>query len=430
MNVLIMNAPHVPSYFNAGHHWPIFETAAYLRRLGNGVQVDCMDAGALIFTWKEIGDRLFSGKYDLIAVMLDFDTSDNLERLLRYIRELSPESKLIFFGRLCKRIPDFFQQYEVDAIVFHGDDESGVSQYLRFLRDANHKPSGCMIRESGAWHQYAGEYLPSDEWAFPDLDEIPFRAYYRLYLNEANKFCGLPRKRELVAHVSRGCPFACPFCDVWEMQGKQDRRLTPKRLVSYIRSAMRTGRFDYVSMYSPVFTLSPVWTEEFCDRMRLNPSAWKCVTTAACLSPSMISKMARAGCVRISIGVESLYYSDVNAPVPQAKRCDEEMFGRIAVRCAEERVELNCFIMLGVPGTSTSDCLRTVRKLREYGVRIRPTAYTPYHEMRGEMKLADIGKFNRQLLNATFPENEKQALYGVLFGGKQADEKNEKSRLR
>ena len=34
MKILCLVPPYVPSYFNAGHHLPVFQVAAYLREKG------------------------------------------------------------------------------------------------------------------------------------------------------------------------------------------------------------------------------------------------------------------------------------------------------------------------------------------------------------------------------------------------------------
>ncbi|HEX9336266.1 MAG TPA: hypothetical protein VF892_10280, partial [Pseudonocardiaceae bacterium] len=57
--VLIVWPPHVPSYFNAGHHLPLFLVAAYLRARHPDRPVRTLDAGALNLTWKQVGDILY-----------------------------------------------------------------------------------------------------------------------------------------------------------------------------------------------------------------------------------------------------------------------------------------------------------------------------------------------------------------------------------
>ncbi|MDD9140044.1 MAG: hypothetical protein NQ127_03970 [Candidatus Cardinium sp.] len=60
MNILCIIPPYIPSYFNAGHHLPIFQVAAYLRHKTHHT-VDTVDAAALNFHWKDVCDLLIKG---------------------------------------------------------------------------------------------------------------------------------------------------------------------------------------------------------------------------------------------------------------------------------------------------------------------------------------------------------------------------------
>ena len=54
MRVLIALPPMVPSYFNAGHHLPIFQVAAYIRKNVPDAKVTCIDGAALNLTWRDL----------------------------------------------------------------------------------------------------------------------------------------------------------------------------------------------------------------------------------------------------------------------------------------------------------------------------------------------------------------------------------------
>ena len=54
MKILCIIPPHIPSYFNAGHHLPLYYVASYLRENITNISVECVDAAALNYTWKEI----------------------------------------------------------------------------------------------------------------------------------------------------------------------------------------------------------------------------------------------------------------------------------------------------------------------------------------------------------------------------------------
>ncbi len=418
--ILVINSPHVPSYFNAGHRLPIFQVGNYLRKNCKDTSVKCLDIAALNYTWKEIGDILFQGKFDLIAIMLDYDSADNFERLLKYIYELSFNSKVLVYGRLCKQNPDFFKKYKISAIIRGGDDEIAILRYWKYILGQSKKLVGCSIFQDGKWMDYKEkEYLSVENWVFPDISEIPYDKYMELYKNDSNKFCGIPNKKELVIQVSRGCPIGCKYCDVTNMQGCTDRRLEPNVLFDYIIENFKKYSFNYVSMYSAIFTLNDKWVKEFCSLlMQSNTEVpWKCVTTIEHLTIELIEIMAKANCIRISIGVETLFQSADNCELPVIKRNTLEKVIRIAKKCKDSGIELNCFVMLGIPGITYQEAQNTIQTLMELGVRIRPTVYTPYYKINKSMSLQQLSDYNRQIFeNSTLPDTEKDRFYEIIFG--------------
>lgn len=420
MKVLVIWPPHIPSYFNAGHHLPVFQVGAYLRKSSNINEVHCIDAGALNYSWKDIGDLIMQNQFDVIAIMNDFDAVEDFHRFTKYARELTNnEVKIVTFGRLSKQIPEFFYRYNIDGVVHSGDYEASVESFINYISGNDNNPSGLSIKVNGEWvKQEMGKYLTSEEWVLPDVNDIPYGDYQKMYMRDENKFCGIPQRNELVVNVARGCPVGCSFCDVPKMQGRKDRRLSVERVVNYIEESFIKQPFEYVSMYAPTFTLNKKWVIDFCNRLKEKGSKypWKCVTTIFHLSEELVKNMAESGCVRISVGVETL---DVGASgsLPKIKRESEQKFNQIAQWCLEYGVELNCFVIFGLPGESLEGAKYTMRKVRENHARVRPTIYTPYNFMHAEMSEEEVAEYNRQLFAPNIVDKEEAyKIYEVFFG--------------
>lgn len=419
MKILIIWPPHIPSYFNAGHHLPLFQVAEYIRENHKVKEVICIDAGALNYTWKEIADILSKNKFDIVAIMNDFDAVDTFERIVTYIRELSKHSKIITYGRLSKQIPGFFKKFDIDAISVSGDYEVCVNEFIELQYNTEINPKGLIYKDSSDIWKYgeAGEYLPSSEWKYPNLKEIPYDAYENMYINDRNKFCGIPFRRELVINVSRGCPVGCDFCDVPKMQGTIDRRVNYEELVNYIEFSFKEFNFEYISFYSPTFTLNREWTVNFCDLLisKGKKYSWKCVTTIQHLDKELIEKMSESGCIRISIGVETIDEKAKDA-LPIIKQNIKEKLITIVDICNKNNIEVNSFIILGLPNESVDGAIETIKFLESLDVRIRPTIYTPYNLMNNNMNLNEVNKFNRQLfVNSSLTEKEKDCLYNMFY---------------
>ncbi|WP_437620390.1 B12-binding domain-containing radical SAM protein [Sorangium sp. So ce1151] len=418
LRVLVIWPPHVPSYFNAGHHLGLFEVGAYLRQMREVAEVKCVDAGALNLTWKHVGDLLFE-QFDVIAIMNEFDALEGFGRIVRYARALSPGTRIVTFGRLSSQVPGLFERYDIDAIVHSGDYEAGVEAFVRRVAGTPGDLPGVAVQEGGAWVQptQPGVFLDPQTWVLPDIREIPYDAYMRLYLSDQNKFCGIPERLELVLPVARGCPLQCEYCDVPAREGLRERRLPVDRAVRYIEDSFAAAPFEYIAMYAPTFTLNKKWVHQLCEQLTARGSRypWKCTTTSHHLDKDLIAAMARAGCVRISIGLETLDPM-ARKSLPGLKQTEEERFDLVAQWCRDAGVELNCFVILGMPGGSVEGSKHTVERVRENGARVRPTIYTPFHLLRAEMDEQEVQAYNRQIFVDGVSPDEAADLYPLYFG--------------
>jgi radical SAM superfamily enzyme YgiQ (UPF0313 family) len=417
VRILVARPPQVPSYFNAGHHLPVFQVAAYLRSHCDD-HVEACDWEALNVSWKDVGDVL-AAHYDVVALMNDFDAIDGLGRCIGYVRAVTPDAKIVTFGRLSTKIPRFFRRYDLDGIVATGDYETGVHAFADSIkREDRASLPGVHRMAPDGWHEPSmpGTVLDAASWEMPDTSEIPFQAYDRLYLRDENKFCGIPERRELVVPIARGCPIGCFFCEIPGREGKRERRIPFERAVEYIRESFERLPFEYASMYAPTFTLNRDWVISFCLRLMSLPRRypWKCTTTLHHLDEELVRAMAAAGCVRISVGVETFAASG-QANLPRIKRTPEDALVRLASICQAANVELNCFVVLGLPGTSAESSRETVQAIERLGCRVRPTVYAPYDLLREDMDEATVASLNRQLIPTGSPQDDSAKLYPLYF---------------
>jgi radical SAM superfamily enzyme YgiQ (UPF0313 family) len=381
---------------NAGHNLSIFELSAYLRQ-NITINVTAMDASMGDISWMDMARALYIGQFDVIAIMHDLGNSfESLRLLIEYCKNILPDARLIVFGRQVNKLPKFYRRYDLDAVVENGDYESGVSSFVRYITKISDQCPGIAIKTKEGWMDSSGNglLLSSEDMILPDVKEIRHASYTKFYATDENKNCGIPERMELVVPISRGCPVGCEFCEVWKREGLRERRISVTRVINYITSSFSNMPFEYVSFYAPTFTLRKDWVNELSTELIKigSPYPWKCTTALPFLDEDIIRLMSESGCVRISVGLETLGEGQKNLPIP--KQIAEARFREVASWCSKYHVELNCFVILGLPGETIDDAENTAKIVRDVGARYRPTTYESNVKYTSDITEEDI------LLNA------------------------------
>jgi len=419
MRIMIVWPPSVPTYFNAGYHLPLWEVAGYLRQQRFVSKVSVIDGGLLNVTWAYMAKRLME-KPDILAILNEFDNVAGLKFLVSYARTLTPSTSIITFGRASANTPGFFERYDVDAIVCSGDWEAAVAAFAerRATNESRETPGVSLRRSDGSFAPASpGIFLPADEWAYPNPEEVPWEHFNAMYENDTLRFSGFPNKQELSVIISRGCPIGCSYCLITKQQGRKERRRSVDSVMEYIERVRSVYAFDYLATHSPTFTLDRSWVMDFARRVERYPDKfeWKTCTTLHHLDEELIDALARSRCLRLSVGLETL---DENALalLPRAKQTTEDRLRQVCDWCSARGIELNCLVMLGMPGQTMAGIQRTVDVVREIGARLRPMMYTDFDALQPDTDEHSFFLHTRQLLNPSVGDDlDPERLNSIRF---------------
>lgn len=414
MKLLLAWPPHIPSYFNLCYHFvELGEIAAYLRK--NDIEVKILDGGVLSLSWDDFFRELQKG-YDVLAILNRTENVDSVRRLANYCKEISPSTKILTYGQASVLIPNFFKNYHLDAIVYSGDWELVIKKYVDYLegkclfKDLN----GLLIKTNNKWVKTnKGGRLSPEEWEFPALDLLPLDDYNRIYEKEEN-ISGIKGKKELSFTVSRGCPYNCIFCTAPKIDGLVERRRSVSAVLGFIRDSIKYYNFDYISMFSPTFTLNKKWVLDFCSKIvkeKLNIK-WKCVTTINNIDSELVHAMAEAGCFRIGFGVETL---ELEAQKNIHKFVSEEQLKKVISLCLENNITPLCFLMIGIPGQTKEGIEYTINKIQEMGGEIRATIYTPYQELNENMSEEEVLTFDRGIHKKLVKGMTEREIFNIIL---------------
>lgn len=106
--------------------------------------------------------------------------------------------------------------------------------------------------------------------------------------------------------TSRGCPFACKYCNR-AVFGRGYRCMSAGYVLGEMKHLMKRYKIREIKFWDDVFTIDRKRTMELCDgitREKLD-IVWSCETRVDLVDKEMLKKMKQAGCWQIDYGVES-----------------------------------------------------------------------------------------------------------------------------
>jgi radical SAM superfamily enzyme YgiQ (UPF0313 family) len=106
---------------------------------------------------------------------------------------------------------------------------------------------------------------------------------------------------------SRGCPYACAWCNSSSIWGKGTRMMSAAKMISEIEYLIKNYGKKIFVFGDNTFNLSLKRVEEFCDLLleRNIEILWSVSLRADMITAEVAEKMKKAGCFNVSVGVES-----------------------------------------------------------------------------------------------------------------------------
>jgi anaerobic magnesium-protoporphyrin IX monomethyl ester cyclase len=401
LDVLFIAPPQNGFYYNLCYNFTeLGEVAAYAKKLECVGRLDISDESVRkIPDWDAIEKRL-DGNYDAVVVWNRFENLHGMKRICELAKSVNPDAKVATYGQPSSIIPGHFTKgYMVDAVVSGIPWELSIGNYLEYLsgKRSSHDLSGLLANLGGAWTGTKSPTMPVyPYWEFADLGSLPLEEYFNVYDKE-DRIAGIRGMKEIGISVSRGCPTGCMFCNVPKIHGRKDMRKSVSSVMEYFDRNSKKYGFNFVSLFSPIFTLDKRYAMDFSERMKWRGIGWKCVTHPNFVDDDIIGAMRDGGCLRIGFGIETMN--------PQAqnfvnKSASTQKVGQVIDACNRNSIQPLIFLMLGIPGETRDTFVSTVKFLDSKGAKIRVTGYTPFYNLNECMSIDEVSGYDRQLISA------------------------------
>ncbi len=248
----------------------------------------------------------------------------------------SPVFDYAFIGEADESFPAFLQKYEKGE---------GISEV-----------KGILFRE-GDEVKFTGEAVPVH-----DLDALPLPARHLLRVNKYK--IGTLHGTKVFASIMtvRGCPFRCIFCCT-DVFGSGNRKRSPRLVIDEIKSVINDYSIRHFIILDDTLTLDKKHILEICDLIIEEnlDITFEGSTRANLVDEELISKMAEAGLIRLSFGLESV---DENIRKIMRKEVPLESYITANKLTNKYDIETLNSCMIGLPGESYDTVKKTLSFLR------------------------------------------------------------------
>ncbi len=282
---------------------------------------DCKLYDFFYDSWDYIKTVLKEEKADIIGISCLTESRINALKLVHYIRKIKKNTIIIFGGHHSTYMCDqLLNNYKIDYIVLG----EGEHKLLKLIMAIEGKiPLDTVNGIAYKKNNQIIKISRNDDFII-DLDVLPF-PYSEEQLHIFKKYPPLneiyPKELESLSHLpfiykkgrgviiitSRGCPFNCQFCASSKFWGKKYRFRSPKNVVDEIEFYNKKLGFKFFRFWDYAFTIIPERSINICKKIidRNLKIFFTCQSRADIISEELVFWLKKAGCIFISIGVES-----------------------------------------------------------------------------------------------------------------------------
>ncbi|MBI5097661.1 MAG: B12-binding domain-containing radical SAM protein [Nitrospirae bacterium] len=314
--------------------------ATILKNKGYNTKVFIEDIAAI--DWNQLEDA------DFIGVSSITSTAPRAFQIAERFRKLG--IPVAIGGPHSTFLPDESLQY-ADYVV-RGEGEETIVELLEHLK--SDKPldtiKGLSYKRNDKFvHNPARELINN-------LNEAPIPDFSIVYKWE--------KSRVVPVATSRGCPFACRFCSVIQMFGRQYRHKSLERIMEEIKAAATQKR--HMFFIDDNFAANKKRTKELLRTMIANKIKvqWSAqVRTDVAKDLELVELMAKAGCFSVYIGFESI--NPKTLALYNKGQGIEDIDNSIRL-LKKHSINIHGMFVLG----SDTDDIRTIRNTGRYAKRL------------------------------------------------------------
>ncbi len=323
----------------------------------NGISVKIIDINALGVPGKRLKEILVMMNPSIVGITCNTFTFRAAMDTARIVKDSLPGVFLVMGGPHITVLGEETLRYhkEIDCGIVSEGEAPMLEVAREYLSGGNwcatdniiYRKNGCVITNRR-----------NDRPA--EVNSIPMPARELLPENSYREFFSHGKTTSLV--TSRGCAFACAFCAKWLKSGLRLR--SPENIILELEKLVNGCGYRNIIFYDDTFTVSEDRIRKLCRLIigRRLKFRWSCFTRADRINPDLLLDMRKAGCRRVSLGIESASQRVLDN---LKKGISMEDAARAVRLIREAGIQSVAYFMYGSPGDTPGTMKQTFRFSRE-----------------------------------------------------------------
>ncbi|MAG77920.1 hypothetical protein CL616_00995 [archaeon] len=293
---------------------------------------------------------------DLVAVTAATNDLENAIRICKIIKNIKLVP-IICGGYHATISPQDILDQDCFDVAAIGEAEQSLLEFINTLekKEYNYKINNLWIKKEKEIIKNEISSLNQDLNSLPFADREIFD--YQKYI-DAN--------RGLATFMSsKGCPFQCSYCinkvlmEKYKGKGKYLRFRSIDNLVKEIKQVTNNYKVKEIEFYDDTFTLNKERTKEFAEKYKKEINIPFYINARVnAVSKQDFKLLKKAGCIRISIGIES---GDpyIRNTILKRNQTNEQIINTFKW-AREEGIKTYAFNMIGIPYEDEKSIKKTI----------------------------------------------------------------------
>ncbi|MBI2087540.1 MAG: radical SAM protein [Deltaproteobacteria bacterium] len=169
------------------------------------------------------------------------------------------------------------------------------------------------------------------------------------------------------ADTSRGCPFACSFCTIINVQGRKMRERSPESIAELMRRNFREHGVSFYFFTDDNFARKKLWRETFEEIIKVKKEGIKISfmmqVDLARKPTDFVRLAAEAGCTQVFIGMESVNPENLKAEGKGQNKVEE--YQKIIEEWHDAGIVVHTGYIIGLPFDTKEQVPRDIRYLMD-----------------------------------------------------------------